>query len=104
MNFNFYASPRNGKTAYQSGNARRRSPTRENERKGSDHFEIKEDKILETRVNAILEKYKDNIPVKIEIQDKISMFVMNVSIARNVRSKSSEKKLRKEFNQYLNTL
>ena len=62
------------------------------------------DTILNMRISNLMKKYKNDPDILEELKNKANMFVMNVTIAKNLGTKQQEKKLYKEFNNYLNTL
>lgn len=111
MRHSFYASDRNAKTAHKfgqaffnqsrSGNYQR--PDRSDRRSGVLGVDRK-DKVLETRLSLLFKKYKDDPDTIDEIRSTVSMFEINRSIARNLKSKTSEADLTKKFKDYLTTL
>ncbi|EPD61808.1 hypothetical protein HMPREF1216_02598 [Coprococcus sp. HPP0048] len=104
MKFNFYASPRNAQNARQGYHSPGRSSPRNHKEDKVAGYQIREDRLLYLRVMSLLDKYKED-PEKIaEIRNNVDMFICNVTVARELGSKSSEKERRKEFNKYLNTL
>lgn len=104
MKFNFYASPRNAQNARQGYRSPGRSSPRNHKEDNVSGYQIREDRLLFLRITSLLEKYKEDPDKIAEIRGKVEMFVCNVTIARELGSKSSEKERRKEFNNYLNTL
>ena len=110
---NFYANHNYGRLPCKIGRKSGRSasvkntgrpPTQKNSGSRVSGYELKEDHVLDMRVKALVEKYK-NDPKKLDdLRNKIGAFLINVTVVRDLGSKSQEKKLRKEFTNYLNTL
>lgn len=59
---------------------------------------------LDDRVNEILTLYEDSPNVQAEIIDNLNMYRINVTIARELKSLESEKKLTAEFLKYIKDL
>ncbi len=63
----------------------------------------KVDMILEAKINAVLKKHDGNNEILAEIQDKVNMYCINVSIAREYEDITSIRKLRRDLIDYLNS-
>lgn len=101
---NFYANHNFGRSPNLERRVSGRSPTPRSTGENNSGYELKEDRILNMRVKSLREKYKDDPEILEDLENKIGAFIVNVSIARDLGVKNQEKQLRKEFNNYLNTL
>lgn len=63
-----------------------------------------EDNVLNLRVSNLMEQYKDAPEVITSLKGEINVFLLNLTIARELNSNEQEKKLRKEFSTYLSKL
>lgn len=63
-----------------------------------------ENNILNLRVNNLMEAYKDDPKVIEDLKGTISIFLVNLTVARDINSKVQEKTLKKEFSGYLTKL
>ena len=59
---------------------------------------------LEDSVNEILTLYEDSPNVRAEIIGNLEIYILNRTIARDLKSSKSEKKLTEEFTNYLKQL
>lgn len=60
-----------------------------------------EDNVLNLRVSALMDRYRDDPEVIANIRGEIGIFLLNLTVAREVHSKDQEKKLKKELSDYL---
>ena len=63
----------------------------------------KVDMILKAKINAALETHNGDAQTLREIQDRLNMYCVNVTIARECNDKTTIRKLRRELVTYLNT-
>lgn len=63
-----------------------------------------ENNILNLRVNNLMEAYKNDPEVIEDLKGTISIFLVNLTVARDINSKVQEKTLKKEFSGYLTKL
>ena len=63
-----------------------------------------EDSILQLRISALMDRYKNNTEIIEEIKNKTTSYLLNISVAREIHSKTQEKKLNNEFSTYLSKL
>jgi len=63
----------------------------------------KVDMLLEAKINAVLRKYDDDPDTYAEVRDRVYMYCVNSTIARECNDKEATRRLRKELTAYLNT-
>lgn len=63
-----------------------------------------DDEILKFRISALMDYYRKSPDIIADIKNKTDMFLINLTIVREVHSKEQEKMLKKEFSKYLSTL
>ena len=101
---NFYANHNFGRSQTPGRHLSGRLPTARSPANKSSKHELKEDRILDMRVKSLMEKYKDDPQSLDTLKNKLEALLINISITRDLNLKNQEKKLRKEFIDYLNTL
>ena len=59
---------------------------------------------LNLRVSALKERFKDNPQLLEDLRSHYEAFILNLTVSKELRVKDHEKKLRKEFSNYLSKL
>ena len=98
MRFQMYANNRRTQRKEKS-HVKGYLPKTQTTKKGS-----LENNILNLRVNNLMEAYKDDPEVIEDLKGTISIFLVNLTVARDINSKVQEKTLKKEFSGYLTKL
>lgn len=105
MRHTFYANNRNsnGKRGFGAGSAVRSGCYRFSSGPGTKtKVKDKGDLILEAKIKAALKANEAAPEVRSEILEELSMYRVNISIAREFHDKKSEKDLTKNYINYLN--
>lgn len=63
-----------------------------------------DDELLKFRISALMDHYRKSPDIIADIKNRTDMFLINLTIVREVHSKEQEKMLKKEFSRYLSTL
>ena len=63
---------------------------------------MKKETLLEMRLNSLLEKYKNNPQIKLDILQEVELFNINRAVALELKDYQAEKNLFRKINNYLN--
>ena len=95
----FYFTFSNGKKDYKS---LKNSVGNVNEGVNAQKSKSKKETLLEMRINSLLEKYKDNPQIRLDILQEVELFTINRSVCLDLKDLKAEKVLFRKLNNYLN--
>lgn len=99
MNFQMYANNRRTHNKPKNNNVKEYTPKMTPNKK-----RVIDDDILNLRVSVLMDRYKEDPEVIANIRGEINIFLLNLTVAREVHAKDQERKLKKEFSNYLKKL